>query len=134
MRLYFLVLLELPMKKPIAIRILTQTGSAKRRFRVELMAPVKRGRAWHCHFRIKGGKKLIEGDSVGEDSMQAILIAFEGIRSKFEQAELHGSWLTGDDGDIGIPRLAPMAFGYRVQRAVEHAMERKLKSLVMRSK
>ena len=114
-------------KSIIASRVLkTASDGQKTSVRLDLSVPFKKGRVWTCDFNITATGVKIAGSAHGEDSLQALILGLDAIRKAFDNSGLAASWLSGEAGDIGIPLLAPMAFGYSVQRKAEESMKKTL--------
>jgi hypothetical protein len=93
---------------------------------------------WQCPFRITGLRvpNIQEYYGHGEDSMQALTLALQGIRVMLEQNRQRVSWLGGEPGDHGFARMVPEPFGLkfstRLNRIIDRGIARELKRLEVR--
>jgi hypothetical protein len=96
----------------ICTRRFTADVEGKRRFAIARVGrPTKLRIGWGCKLFISnlGMKEPIV--AVGEDQMQAVLLAFEGVLTTLQKSGLNWRWIYGEAGDTGIPRFVPMGFG-----------------------
>lgn len=77
---------------------------------------------WSCRIVIRGLRKAIQTDVLGEDSLQALQIAIQGIRFHLEQSGRPITWLD-EPGDYGV---------YRELSGYDVATTRKLEAFVRR--
>lgn len=85
--------------------------------------PIKSGSVWVCSFKVSniGMSKPIE--AVGEDSMQALVLAFEGMLTTVRRANLDWRWVYGEAGELGIPRGIPSGFGRAFAKQLEDMVD-----------
>ncbi len=102
-----------------------------------VLRPVPEGDHFACEFRIDGlGSRLDSTDELphivparGVDSMQALLIAFEAMRSALRPFASELAWL-GMQGEHGIPLIVPFLpgesaeFHAKIEAAVDREAER----------
>ena len=77
------------------------------------------GAEWECPFRIRGAGLSQVEFGYGEDSMQAIMNALEGIRALLDESGLSLGWKLGPGrqdsyiwvGETGFTRSIPLALG-----------------------
>lgn len=113
----------------VGIRLLREAGSNRKAVIVKVGKPRKqRGGNWACPFQISGlGLRKIEYGH-GVDSIQALLMAIEGIRTRLEQSGKQLTWDGGDPGDTGFTRFVPTFFGVdfckRIDRLIDREVQR----------
>jgi Domain of unknown function (DUF6968) len=78
---------------------------------------------WICPFRIEGLGKPQLAAAHGEDSLQALLMAIEGIRVNLDSSGRGLFWLDADFGP-GIPRYVPWHFGPSFEERILAAIQR----------
>jgi hypothetical protein len=74
---------------------------------------------WKCEFKISGLPKEIEEHARGMDSLQALLVAAQGVRAHLEGVGDAFTWSGGETGVLGIPRPIPDAYGLEVEKHLE---------------
>ncbi len=70
---------------------------------------------WQCTFRISGLPVELTETIAGADSVEAILLALQGLRFYLEKSHLMLTMQDGEPGILGIPRLIPDSFGLQVE-------------------
>lgn len=113
--------------RPIARRTLAEEGVTGRKVVVSIGLPrpdrfSKHG-DWECPFLIEGvGESKVE-TTYGVDSLQALILAIEGVRVRLEQTGRNLFWL---DPNLGtdIPLNVPTVWGKRLVERVSLAIER----------
>jgi hypothetical protein len=74
---------------------------------------------------------------LGEDSVQALQLAFEAVRQELEHHAAVVTW-NGEPGETGFPQYVPYLFGgrfrKRLEATIDRAMERETRRLKRRSK
>jgi hypothetical protein len=122
---------------PIATRHLarTDTGAA---VTVQLGRPRRRRTGeFECPYRVRGLGRARIGRALGEDSVQALQLAFEAVRLALEPDAAALSWY-GESGETGFPQFVPYTFGGRFRKRLEaivnRAIEREARRLEHRSK
>jgi len=110
----------------IARRILSEEGVAGRKIVISIGLPrpdLLKGGAWECPFLIEGIGKSEVQKAFGVDSLQAHIIAIQGIRVGLEQTGRNLFWL---DPEIGadIPLTVPTTWGKQLVDRVRLAIER----------
>jgi hypothetical protein len=89
---------------------------------VRIGKPKKERRSWVCPFHISrlGSRKPFF--AYGEDAVQALLMAFEGVRVTLKKNDSSFTWI-GEEGDAGFPMLvdggADLSFTRRLESLVE---------------
>ena len=68
---------------------------------------------------------LISGHGI--DSIQALLMALEGIRTKLEQSSTRLAWEGGDPGDTGFARFVPTFFGLSFSGRINRLINREVR-------
>lgn len=94
---------------------------------VRIGKPKKERQSWACPFHISGlgfKKPLF---AYGEDAVQALVMAFEGVRVTLKKNESLFTWV-GEEGDSGFPMLvdggADLSFTKHLEGLVEREKER----------
>jgi hypothetical protein len=128
-----------PFGTVLAERRLVEQDSG-RIVRVALGAPRRGpgGPAWECPFRIRGAGVSRVEFGYGEDSMQALMTALDGIRALLDESGLALGWKLGPgrqdvwDGETGFTRSIPIALGPTIRRRLERLVEVQLQREVQR--
>jgi hypothetical protein len=98
---------------------------------VTISEPVRaRPDEWECEFRISGLAREIVARAPGVDSVQALLLAFEGVRAHLAREGERLTWAGGEPGDFGIPRSIPSAFGLEVEKRLAQLVDDEVIRLV----
>jgi hypothetical protein len=118
---------ESELGRPIARRTLTEEGVTGRKIVVSIGLPrpdrLSKHGDWECPFLIEGvGESKVE-TTYGVDSLQALILAIEGVRVRLEQTGRNLFWL---DPNLGtdIPLNVPTVWGKRLVERVSLAIER----------
>jgi len=114
-----------PLKQsPIAARQLQFEGDSSKKIVLSIDAPEQvSADEWRCRFRIIGMGNDQPKYAHGSDSIQALLLAFEGLRVALADSGAKVSWTGGEPGDPGIPRFIPGIFGLAFSRRLERMVE-----------
>ena len=125
--------------RPIAERVLVRAGRRKGQLTVRLGAPKKAQDVdWVCPYQIVGLRDSKVGTAYGVDALQALMMALEKIRVRLEKAGSGYTWLGGEEGDAGFPRLVPIYFGAafatRINQQIDRELERFGKALKSKRK
>jgi hypothetical protein len=113
--------------RPIARRTLAEEGVTGRKVVVSIGLPrpdrfSKHG-DWECPFLIEGvGESKVE-TTYGVDSLQALILAIEGVRVRLEQTGRNFFWFDPNIG-VDIPLSVPTVWGKRLVERVSLAIER----------
>jgi hypothetical protein len=116
-----------PFGPVIAERRLVSRRSARARARVTLGQPRHNGSEWECPFRIRApGVSLLEY-GYGDDSLQALTTALDGIRALLDENLPSFVWeFEGSHFDhSGIQRQIPL-LGGPITRRLERLVDREL--------
>jgi hypothetical protein len=111
----------------VARRILAEQGVARRKIVVSIGLPrpdtLSKHGDWECAFLIQGVGKSKVQKTFGVDSLQALMMAIEGVRVSLEQTGRRFFWL---DPEIGtdIPLTVPTIWGKQLVERVRLAIER----------
>jgi hypothetical protein len=111
----------------VARRILAEQGVARRKIVVSIGLPrpdpLSKHGDWECAFLIQGVGRSKVQKTFGVDSLQALMIAIEGVRVGLEQTGRRFFWL---DPEIGtdIPLSVPTIWGKQLVERVRLAIER----------
>jgi|SRR5437867_7969510 len=112
-------------KTPIATRHLarTDTGAA---VTVQLGRPRRRRTGeFECPYRVRGLGRAKIGRALGEDSVQALQLAFEAVRRELEPHAAILTWY-GALGETGFPQYVPYTFGGRFRKRLEAMLNREI--------
>ena len=92
---------------------------------------------FECPYRVRGLGPVKVGRAFGEDSVQALQLAFEAVRLELEPYAAILTW-DGEPGETGFPQYVPYAFGGRFRKRLEtlvtREIEREARRLELRSK
>lgn len=113
----------------IAERALVCGGKRKRQLTVRLGVPKRaKGVDWVCPYQIAGLRDSRADAAYGVDALQALMMALEAIRVRLEKAGGECTWVGGEEGDAGFPRLVPSYFGAAfaagINRYIDGELER----------
>lgn len=86
--------------------------------------PDKRG-DWVCPYRITGLASPVSDAAIGVDGVQALILAFEGIRRTLEAYPAEFSWV-GEEGDHGFPRTVLTVFGREFAARIGGVMDEEI--------
>jgi hypothetical protein len=101
----------------------SKEGKKSRKVVGKVGQPIRRGKTWVCPFTISGIGLRGHIDAVGEDQMQALILALEGMRTTLRKDGSEWSWIYGERGDVGIPRFVPSGFGVDFAKGIESAID-----------
>lgn len=112
---------------PIAVRDLaTEDG---RTVTIEIYAPEPDPDDAHggtrCAFRLSGAID-VQRYARGEDALQALTIAFQGLRKYIDDSGLVLTWGEMETGDHGVPLLVLRIFGLQFTRELEAEIDRRM--------
>lgn len=110
-----------PKRNVIATRTY-QYEAGDRKLTATLYKPLRLRSApndWCAEFAISGLRKEIKGRAFGIDSLQALLLAAQALRLRLEGLGVQFSWLGGEAGDSGIPRVIPNSYGLAFSERAE---------------
>jgi hypothetical protein len=112
--------------RPIAERALICGTRRKKQLTVRLGAPKRAEQVdWVCPYQIVGlGSSRVDA-AYGVDALQALMMALEGIRVRIEKAGAC-TWVGGENGDAGFPRLVPTYFGAAFATHINQQIDREL--------
>ncbi len=111
----------------IGTRQLFEVGKQKRVVTVTIGRPQKVKGDWACPFQISGvGMKKVQ-HAHGVDSMQALIMAIEGIRSSLEKSGKKLCWTGGELGETGFTRFVPTFFGLGFSRRLDRLIDQEVK-------
>jgi hypothetical protein len=95
---------------------------------VKLFAPEPVGEMWRCRFEVAGAA-VRRDEALGIDSLQALQMAFEGVRLLVRSTGLKLRWC-GEPGHLGLPMSVTIAWGLTIQRSLERTLRREERRLV----
>lgn len=115
--------------RPIARRTLAEDGATGREIFISIGLPrpyrLSKHGDWECPFLIEGiGEPKVE-TACGVDSLQALILAIEGVRVRLEQTGRNFFWLDPSMG-VDIPLYVPTVYGKRLVERVSRAIEREI--------
>ena len=121
----------------IATRHLTRTDTGAA-VTVHLGRPRRRRTGeFESPYRVRGLGRVKIGRALGEDSVQALQLAFEAVRLELEPHAAILTWF-GELGETGFPQYVPYIFGARFRKRLEamvnREIEREARRLEQRSK
>jgi hypothetical protein len=94
---------------------------------VELERPARRASGeYRCRFRIRGMGRPRLGRAFGEDSMQALMLAFEAMRQTLDPLASRLS-CDGEPRQLGFYRFVPDIFGEPATRRIHAALDRAIR-------
>lgn len=117
---------------PVARRVLRVVGSPERTVAISIGSPTLDldpdfPGVWGCAVSIEG---MGSDRALGEDSLQALLLAVELVRKKLDESGLALSWLDDEPGHLGIPRtMMAYAFNAQLAREVEQFLDARIAAL-----
>lgn len=120
--------------RPMATRSLrTERGSE---VTVKLFEPVMLSEeTWECEFEISGLPAEVRQQAPGNDGLQAIIVAIDGIRAFLERSGETLTWgEDGEPGDFGITRYIPYGFGIGVEKRLWRLVSDELDRMVEEKK
>lgn len=82
------------------------------------------GETWRCSMDIKFGKRKKVFTIVGEDSMQAIILAFQRIRLELERHPKRVRFNHFEWGETAIGKPITFSYGVAFRRRLERLVER----------
>jgi hypothetical protein len=112
-------------KAAIATRHFVRTDSGAA-VTVQLGRPRRRRtNEFECPYRVRGLGRLKVGRALGEDSVQALQLAFEAVRQELEP---YAATLTldGEPGETGFPQFVPYSLGGRFRKRLEAMLNREI--------
>lgn len=111
----------------VARRVITEADSPDREVTLTIGMPrsIERDQ-WQCSILIEGLQDSPIADSAtGIDSLQALLLAVESVRSHLKESGRRFAWLGESElFDTGIPRQVPVGFGRKFEERIERAIVR----------
>jgi hypothetical protein len=114
----------------VAHRALSEKGFPQRKIVVSIGLPRRDqepGGDWECPFLIEGFGKSKVQKAFGVDSVQALILAIQGIRVNLEQTGRDLFWLdpqNGADFPLNVPTTWGKQFVERVRLAIEREIVR----------
>lgn len=94
---------------------------------VSLYAPERHADdEWRCKVEYRIGRKRARQTIIGVDGFQALQLALKCIRRRLDESELPLSWIGGENGDLGFPRMVPTALGHAFARRIDELIEREV--------
>lgn len=108
----------------IASRTLRGSDGATTELRIFAPTEVSE-QEWACQFQL--GEHVQQ--AFGLDGLQALFMAFEGVRAQLSRMPPM-TWVGGEPGDSGVPRMVPQAFGLAFSRHIDELLDKELEALV----
>jgi hypothetical protein len=119
----------------ICTRRFTAEVEGKRKFATARIGrPRKLRIGWGCEFFISNVGMKEPRLAVGEDQMQAILLAFEGILTTLRKSDIKWRWIYGEEDEIGIPRFVHGGYGRQFAAKLESMIDREIDKLGIAAK
>ncbi len=84
---------------------------------------------WRCAYEIRGATATKAGYACGADSVQALMLSFDGIRRELSTYEPELSW-EGIPIDLAFPRTIPISIGDDFYREIEKHIDAKIESFL----
>lgn len=84
---------------------------------------------WTCEIRISGAGDEIVDRARGVDSLQALIVALQGIRLHLDGIGEGLTWFGNEAGAFGIPHPIPDYYGVEVERGLEKLVNDEIKRL-----
>jgi hypothetical protein len=85
---------------------------------------------WACPFQVAGlGQRGIQY-GYGEDAIQSIGTALQGIRVTLDRSRATLAWVGGEAGWTGFERSIPTSLGVAFGRSLERLVDREISRLV----
>jgi hypothetical protein len=108
----------------IAERELEVVGSPSRKVKVRLSRPIQVDTGdWACTHRIVGLGDDMVGVTSGVDSMQALQLALDHVRTILEQSSERLAWFGNEEMGSGIPRSIPVVLPRSYATSIEQVIE-----------
>jgi len=119
---------QLELGRVIARRVLEQRKPETiRQVTISIGAPRRHPKGdWECPYRIEGLGESKVSASGGVDSLQALILAIEGIRGALKKPGYRFVWLNEEWG-AGIPGHIPTYYGPRFESRINQVIEREAK-------
>jgi hypothetical protein len=116
--------------KVVGERVLTYGPKGRQRIIVRVGTPRRVDpRTWLCAFQIAGTRSSRVDAAYGVDALQALQVAFEGIRFHLARQRIRATWVGGEKGDPGFPQMVP-AFGLVFANRIARLIAREEKAFV----
>jgi hypothetical protein len=96
--------------------VLIQVGIPRRR----------RTGEWACPYQIVGLEEERVRRALGEDSIQALHLALEGIRMDLKPFESQLTW-TGQPGDLFLPEYVPYSYGTKFAKQLSALIQEEVR-------
>lgn len=117
--------------RPIATRHLARSDTGAP-VTVQLGRPRRRRTGeFECRYRVRGLGRARMGRALGEDSVQALQLAFEAVRLELEPHAAILTWY-GAHGETGFPQYVPYSLGGRFRKRLEAMITREIDREVRR--
>lgn len=84
---------------------------------------------WRCEFEIRSAGATKTGYACGADSVQALMLSFDGIRQELFAYEPDLSW-NGLSIDLAFPRTIPIIMGNDFYRETEEQIDARIERFV----
>jgi hypothetical protein len=115
----------------LGARELQIVGLPRKTVIVRLGKPRKQPtREWACPFQVTGlGQRGVQ-HGYGEDGIQAVGNALQGIRVALDRSRTNLAWVGGEAGWTGFERSIPTSLGVAFGRKLERLVDREISQLV----
>ena len=84
---------------------------------------------WCCRFSVEGAEPGSVDRAYGIDSLQALVLALEGVRLAVECRRDQLSWLGGPSGELGLSRRVPDFLRLKFERRLNKLIDREVAAL-----
>lgn len=84
---------------------------------------------WRCDYEIRGATATKAGYACGADSVQALMLSFDGIRQELSAHQPEVFW-DGMTVDLAFPRTIPISIGDDFYREIEKHIDAKIESFI----
>jgi len=119
----------------VGVRKLHEAGSPRKIVVVTLARPRKATNGdWVCPYQIRGLATGRIQYAHGVDAVQALLLAFEGIRTQLSRTKKRLSWEGGEPGDTGFTRFVPTFFGLEFSKRLDQMIAREVDRFARKAK
>ena len=106
-------------------RLVAKPPAEGRAVLVRIGKPRRQRRSWICPFHISGIGLDEPALAYGEDAVQALIMALQGIRATLLKTDSQFTWLGGEEGDAGFPMLINGGMDLSFTRQLEALVEAK---------
>lgn len=84
---------------------------------------------WRCDYEIRGAMATKAGYACGADSVQALMLSFDGVRRELTAYQPEVFW-EGLPIDLAFPRTIPISIGDDFYREIEKHIDAKIEKFI----